>query len=65
MKMPERNHETKIPYIIDTEDGPINKVIDLESMSDDELSEQLFTVPEAINEVVYRDMVKYVKNTKE
>jgi hypothetical protein len=59
----ERNHVTKFPYTIDTEDGPVNGIMDLEKLSYDELVDNLLLIPEAINEIVYRDMLEYVKNT--
>lgn len=58
-----RNHATKIPYIMDTEEGPIEGVMDLETMSYEDLTDNLLSVPEAINEIVYRDMLEYIKNT--
>ncbi len=63
MESLKRNHDTKIPYIIDTEDGPEDGVLDLEKMSYDELVDNLLLIPEAINEIVYRDMLEYIKNT--
>jgi hypothetical protein len=63
MESPRRNHATQIPYILDTEDGPIEGVMDLEKMSYADLTENLLSVPEAINEIVYRDMLEYIKNT--
>jgi hypothetical protein len=63
MESLKRNHDTKIPYIIDTEDGAKNGVLDLEKMSYEELVDNLLLIPEAINEIVYRDMLEYTKNT--
>jgi hypothetical protein len=63
MESIKRNHATKIPYIMDTEEGPIVGVMDLETMSYEDLTDSLLSVPEAINEIVYRDMLEYIKNT--
>jgi hypothetical protein len=63
MEILRRNHNTLIPYIIDTEDGPKNGIIDLEKMSEKELTDRIFTIPEAINELVYRERLESLKNT--
>jgi hypothetical protein len=63
MESLKRNHDTKIPYVIDTLDGPIDGILDLEKMSYEELVENLLSIPEAVNEIVYRDMLEYIKNT--
>jgi hypothetical protein len=65
MKNGKRNHETKIPYLIDTQDGALEGVLDLETMSDDELITRLFEIPEAISEIVYRELAQELDNTKE
>lgn len=63
MNPPERTHNTKIPYIVDLERGPEERVINLETMTYDELVDRLFMVPEAIEEIIYRDMLKAFNNT--
>lgn len=52
----ERKHETKIPYIIDSEDGPEESILDLAELSDDELAQYIFEIPQAIEEIVYREL---------
>jgi hypothetical protein len=59
----ERKHETKIPYIVETKDGPIKGIIDLEAMSYEELVARVTTIPAAMDEIVYRDMLGYTNNT--
>jgi hypothetical protein len=59
----ERKHETKIPYILETKDGPVKGLIDLEAMSHEELVAIVTSTPAAMDEIVYRDMLEYTKNT--
>lgn len=54
----ERLHETKLPIIIDTEDGAKEVVVDLAELSDNELAQYIFDTPEAIEEIVYRELVE-------
>jgi hypothetical protein len=61
----ERKHETKIPYIVETKNGPIKGILDLESMSYEELVSRVSTLPVAMDEIIYRDMLEYTKNTNE
>jgi hypothetical protein len=63
----ERNFRTKFSYTLDTSDenGPVKGEIDLTTMSDDELSNLLFTIPEATSEIVFRELSKKVNNTNE
>jgi len=63
VETPKRSHKTLIPYIIDTEAGPENGVMDLEQMSEEELTDRIFSIPEAINELVYRERLESLKNT--
>lgn len=51
-----RQHQTKLPIIIDTEDGPEEITIDLAELSDDELAQYIFDVPQAVEEIVYREL---------
>lgn len=63
----ERNFRTKFAYTLDAmdENGPVKGEIDLTTMTDDELSDLLFTIPEATSELVYRELAKKVNNTNE
>lgn len=63
----ERNFRTKFSYTLDAtdENGPVKGEIDLTAMTDDELSDLLFTIPEATSELVYRELAKKVNNTNE
>jgi hypothetical protein len=56
----ERKHDTKIPYIIDTEDGPKDAILDLATLSDDDLAQYIFEIPQAVEEIVYRELSKEV-----
>lgn len=56
----ERIHETKIPYIIDYEDGAKESILDLATLSDDDLAQYIFEIPQAIEEIVYRELAKEV-----
>lgn len=51
----ERLHETKIPVIVETTNGALDDTIDLEAMSEDELFDIAFSVPQAMQELAYRD----------
>lgn len=57
----ERQHETKITYTIDTEDGAKEEVLDLAEMSDEELASYLFTLPQAFQELTYRQLKAYLE----
>lgn len=63
----ERNYRTKFSYTLDTSDenGPVKGEIDLTTMTDSQLSELLFVIPEATSEIVYRELAKKVNNTNE
>jgi hypothetical protein len=56
----ERQHETKIPYTIDSEDGPKEGVLDLATLSDDDLAQYIFEIPQAVEEIVYRELSQEV-----
>lgn len=56
----ERKHETKIPYIIDSEDGSKDAILDLATLSDDDLAQYIFEIPQAVEEIVYRELSKEV-----
>jgi hypothetical protein len=51
-----RDFETKIPYTVDNfETGePEQGILDLESLSDEDLSKYLTTIPQAMEELVFR-----------
>ena len=53
----ERNFETKFPYIIDTESGPEDGTMDITKMSEEELLNLTPQLPEAMMELVYRELV--------
>lgn len=61
----ERKHETKIPYILETKNGAEKGVIDLETLSVEELTARVVTLPVAMDEIIYRQALEYSKNTKE
>lgn len=63
MDKPVRLHETKIPVIVDTVNGPIDDVIDLATMSEDELIDLIAVVPSAAQELVYRDLLAESEET--
>lgn len=53
----ERAHETKFPYIIDTDTGPRDGTMDLTKMSEEELLNLVPQLPEAMMELIYRELV--------
>lgn len=53
----ERNFDTKFSYIIDTDTGPRDGIMDLTKMSAEELYNLVPDLPEAMMEIVYRDLV--------
>lgn len=63
----ERTHKTKFSYTLDAfdEKGAVVGELDLEKLTDEELSDLIFSIPEATSEIVYRELAKKVNNTKE
>lgn len=53
----ERNFDTKFSYIIDTDTGPRDGTMDLTKMSEEELYNLVPGLPEAMMEIVYRDLI--------
>lgn len=53
----DRNFETKFPYIIDTDTGPTDGIMDLTKMSEEELLNFFPQLPEAMMELVYRELI--------
>lgn len=60
MEKPERQHETRIPYIIDTPTGSEEGFLDLAKLSLEELDEYAFTLPQAADELLYRQLLEYL-----
>lgn len=59
MAKPERSHKTKISYYLEDftgEKDPKEVDLDISTISDDELSQLIFHVPEAVSEIVYREL---------
>ncbi len=63
----ERTHRTIFPYTIDAfdEKGAVKGELDLTKLSDEELSDLVFSIPEATSEIVYRELAKETNNTNE
>lgn len=60
MPNPPRLFKTKFPYTLDISDekGQVGGILDLEKLSDEELSALIFQIPEATEELVYRELNK-------
>jgi hypothetical protein len=52
-----RNFDTEFPYIIDTETGPEDGTINLTKMSEEALLNLVPQLPEAMMELVYREII--------
>lgn len=64
MTTPERTFNTEITYIIDDFDGgqAEEKTIDLKTLTEEELFQIFFFVPEAADEIAYRSLYLDAKN---
>lgn len=51
-----RLHDTKIPILIDTEDGAKEIVVDLEELTTSELYSLVFELPQVTDELYYRTL---------
>ena len=60
MEKPKRQHETKIPYIIDTPTGSKEGFLDLAELSLEDLAEYAITLPQAADELLYRQLLEYL-----
>lgn len=59
MAKPERDFNTKITYYLEDFSGkkaPKEVEVDISKISDEELDQLLFHVPEATSEIVYREL---------
>lgn len=59
MDKPERKHNTLVTFVADNVTGKSSDkevTVDLSKISDDELDQLLFKVPEATSEIVYREL---------
>lgn len=59
MAKPERDFNTKVTYYLEDFSGkskPKEVEVDLSKLSNDELDQLLFHVPEATSEIVYREL---------
>lgn len=59
MAKPERQHKTKVTYYIEDFSGesePREIEVDLTKISDEELNELIFHIPEATSELVHREL---------
>lgn len=59
MSKPERDFNTKVTYYLEDFSGkkaPKEVEVDISKISDEELDQLLFHVPEATSEIVYREL---------
>lgn len=59
MQAPERKHKTLFTFVADNvtgETGDKEVTVDLSKISDDELDQLIFKIPEATSEIVYREL---------
>jgi hypothetical protein len=59
MEKPERKHQTRVLYYVEDFSGerePKEIEVDLSKISNEELDQLIFQVPEATSEIVYREL---------